>query len=85
MASRILSRSTYCLGNLLSVLKRYQQITGKPTVTENGKTKLAQLPQPGNAKLKRDRLRRGAAHRVSLKPSNSQSDQKSIWLFALQY
>ncbi|MBD6618091.1 type III-B CRISPR module RAMP protein Cmr4 [Komarekiella sp. 'clone 1'] len=37
------------------LLKRYQQITGKPTVTENGKTKLTQLPQPGNAKLKRDR------------------------------
>ncbi|WP_193198660.1 RAMP superfamily CRISPR-associated protein [Nostoc sp. MG11] len=37
------------------LLKRYQQITGKPTVTENGKTKLAQLPEAGNAKLKRDR------------------------------
>lgn len=37
------------------LLKRYQQITGKPTVTENGKTKLAPLPQAGNAKLKGDR------------------------------
>jgi CRISPR-associated protein Cmr4 len=37
------------------LLKRYQMITGKPTVTENGQTKLAPLPQVGNAKLKRDR------------------------------
>jgi CRISPR-associated protein Cmr4 len=37
------------------LLKRYQQITGKPTVIENGETKLAPLPQAGHAKLKRDR------------------------------
>ena len=37
------------------LLKRYQQITGKPTVTKNGKTELAPLPKAGNAKLKRDR------------------------------
>jgi CRISPR-associated protein Cmr4 len=37
------------------LLKRYQQITGKPTVTESGQTKPAPLPQAGNAKLKRDR------------------------------
>jgi CRISPR-associated protein Cmr4 len=38
------------------LLKRYQQITGTPTVKDkDGKTKLAPLPQAGNAKLKGDR------------------------------
>ncbi|KYC40392.1 type III-B CRISPR module RAMP protein Cmr4 [Scytonema hofmannii PCC 7110] len=38
------------------LLKRYQQITGKPTVTDDrGETKLAPLPKAGNAKLRSDR------------------------------
>ncbi len=38
------------------LLKRYQQITGKPNITDNkGKKQLAPLPKAGNAKLKGDR------------------------------
>ena len=37
------------------LLKRYQKITGKPTITEKDKTKLAPLPKPWNSQLKRDR------------------------------
>lgn len=38
------------------LLKRYQQITGGPTVKdENGKITLAPLPQAGSAKLKKNR------------------------------
>ncbi|MBW4619368.1 MAG: hypothetical protein KME17_08420 [Cyanosarcina radialis HA8281-LM2] len=37
------------------LLKRYQQITGKPTITEEGKTKPAPLPDVADAKVKGDR------------------------------
>jgi CRISPR-associated protein Cmr4 len=37
------------------LLKRYQQITGKPKIEEGGVTKPAPLPQAGDTKLKHDR------------------------------
>lgn len=37
------------------LLRRYQQITGQPIATNNGQTKLAPLPKPGDAKLRHER------------------------------
>ena len=36
-------------------LRRYQQITGKPTITKNGKVELAPIPEPGSVNLQRPR------------------------------
>lgn len=58
------------------LLKRYQQITGKPSITENGITKVAPLPKAGNAKLKGDRkfLFFNLGFLDNLTPRNSLSD-----------